>query len=86
MIDVLHPSHVDLNDNLASSNHRHPSRASRVGNEADMDAEEAAWLESIEAAGIGDVQLAHKGALVMDVGLLREASAQQKSLDVDSAH
>lgn len=68
MIDVLHPSTSDVNHHSGSK-----TQPSRI--EDDGDDEEAAWLQSVQAAGANDltaVQGLQSGDLVMDISQLRE--------------
>lgn len=86
MIDVLHPSHPD-------SNHNDPAHANHIAKdespddgEAKQDAEEAAWLESIQSAGLDTVQVPQRGTLAMDLGMLREGVQHQKSAKLETAY
>lgn len=90
MIDVLHPSHPDSNQN---TQHNGSAQAYRVasdeapGNEEEQeDAEEAAWLESIQSAGLDTVQVPQRGTLAMDLSMLRDGSQHQKSAKSEVAY
>ena len=86
MIDVLHPNGVTINPNITPNNSiRH--KPDEVGSQStttasnqgavDEDAEEQAWLDSItstEPGSVTHIKALQKGALVMDIGLLREAA------------
>jgi hypothetical protein len=82
MIDVLHPNGVTINPHLTPNNsiRNKPDEASSqstitTSNQAE-DAEEQAWLDSItstEPGSITHIKALQKGALVLDMGQLREA-------------
>jgi len=88
MIDVLHPNGVTINTHLTPNNSiRHkPDEASSqstitTSNQAE-DAEEQAWLDSItstEPGSITHIKALQKGALVLDIGQLREAVPPQSA-------
>lgn len=89
MIDVLHPNAVTINHHLTPNNDSLRSKPEDVGsqsttttsNQGAEDAEEQAWLDSIASNEVGSVtqiKPLQKGALIMDMGLLRE-SAQPPS-------
>lgn len=81
MIDVSHPSSSDLTHHIAHTNHdRHIRREHSFSAESEAtagldDAEEAAWLQSVQpkdldsVTGVKGLQL---GALVMDISQLRQ--------------
>lgn len=79
MIDVLHPNTVDVSTHLAANgslrkNNGHIRSDSAETNEGDAaaDAEEQAWLDSVQSAEISLIKPLQRGALVIDIGLLRE--------------
>ena len=84
MIVVLHPNGVTINPNITpNSSMRH--KPEEVGSQSTIaasnqgaeDAEEQAWLDSItstEPGSVTHIKALQKGALVMDIGLLREAA------------
>jgi hypothetical protein len=83
MIDVLHPNGVTINTHLTPNNsiRKMPEEAGSqstvtTSNQGAEDAEEQAWLDSItstEPGSVTHIKALQKGALVMDLGLLREA-------------
>jgi hypothetical protein len=83
MIDVLHPNGVTINTHLTPNNsiRKRPEDAGSqttvtAGNQGAEDAEEQAWLDSItstEPGSVTHIKALHKGALVMDISLLRGA-------------
>lgn len=83
MIDVLHPNGVTINTHLTPNNsirHKPEEDGSQStvtnSNQGAEDAEEQAWLDSItstEPGSITHIKALQKGALVMDIGMLREA-------------
>jgi hypothetical protein len=83
MIDVLHPNGVTINTHFTPNNslRNRPEEANSqstatTGNQGAEDAEEQAWLDSItstEPGSVTHITALHKGALVMDISLLREA-------------
>ena len=72
MIDVLHPSNAEIHQRSVSGRGT-PDYTS--GNTDEVEDEEVAWLQSIQAAGVNDmvaVKGLQSGALVMDIGQLRD--------------
>ncbi|CAK3953291.1 hypothetical protein MYCGRDRAFT_98544 [Lecanosticta acicola] len=94
MIDVLHPSHDDWHHNPTTmSNHDPQYQPDSTHNGADnnedgeeQEAGEAAWLESIQSAGLGQVQAPQRGTLAMDMGVLRDRGQHQKPARAEPAH
>lgn len=93
MIDVLHPSqndwdHHDSNMNSYDASHQTDVHNSRQGDaEEEQDPEEAAWFESVQSAGLGQVQVPQqRGGLVMDMGVLREGPQHQKTARAEPAY
>ncbi|KAK4506345.1 hypothetical protein PRZ48_000075 [Zasmidium cellare] len=90
MIDVLHPSHPDYSQNVnhnGSTQTPHVSQDETPDNEEDQeDAEEAAWLESIQSEGLDTVQVPQRGTLAMDLSMLREGPPHQKSAKSEVAY
>lgn len=82
MIDVLHPSTADVSSHINANgslrkNDRHV-RADSAGTnveDAAVDAEEQAWLDSIQSTEVAQIKPLQRGALVMDIGLLRESNS-----------
>jgi len=89
MIDVLHPDGVTISHHLTpnhSLRHRNQetetasqstTTPSNQGAEDAEDAEEQAWLDSVtstEPGSVTHVKALQKGALVMDIGQLRESA------------
>jgi len=79
MIDVLHPNTVDGRSHITADGSLHKSdrhiridSASTNDGDAAVDAEEQAWLDSVQSAEIVQIKPLQRGALVMDIGLLRE--------------
>jgi len=82
MIDVLHPNGVTISTHMTPNNsiRNKPDEAGSqstitTSNQAE-DAEEQAWLDSItstEPGSITHIKALQKGALVLDMGQLREA-------------
>lgn len=81
MIDVSHPDSAEFSlrfahaDGHKQSHDIHSKNKPEPSGEAD-DGEEAAWLQSVQAAGSGEVQGLDSGNLVMDVGQLRDVPVQ----------
>lgn len=84
MIDVLHPNAVTINHHL-TPNDSLRSKAEEVGsqsttttsNQGAEEAEEQAWLDSItstEAGSVTQIKPLQRGALIMDMGQLRESA------------
>jgi hypothetical protein len=73
MIDVLHPNDAAIDHSIDHSN-EHLTEENRDDNASGPDAEEAAWLESIQSASVAQVKMPEKGTFVMDVGQLREGA------------
>ena len=78
MIDVSHPSAAHLGHHFASTNHNRHNHvdpkthdASQASQEVE-DAEEAAWLQSIQSAGVTEVKGLQSGTLAMDIAQLRQ--------------
>lgn len=86
MIDVHHPDAAELRYNAGSQRSRahgdtRGEHAEDEQNEDEEDEEEAAWLESVQAGNLTDVQGVQNGGLVLDASQLRgEHSAAKKSL------
>lgn len=90
MIDVLHPSHPDYNPNV---NHNGSAQGTHIAQdetpddeEGQEDAEEAAWLESIQSAGLDTVQVPQRGTLAMGLSMLRDATQHQKTAKSEVAY
>lgn len=90
MIDVLHPSHPDSSQNAQHNGSPHAYQVANdqePGNEQEQeDAEEAAWLESIQSAGLDTVQVPQRGTLAMNLSMLRDGSQHQKSAKSEAAY
>ena len=71
MIDVSHPSHPDANRDFSNSNPPVKHEDAR-DDQAQEDADEIAWLESIQSAGLDTVRRPQHGTLATDIGTLRE--------------
>lgn len=71
MIDVLHPSETDLDHSKHQAIGNGGSHSEGAVGQRDQDAEEAAWLESIESDELESVHMPQKGTLVMDIRSLR---------------
>lgn len=90
MIDVHHPDAADFVPSTTGSQRlaRAPydwAELQKKGQDAEEDEEEdeeeTAWLESVQAGNMTDVQVMNAGGLVLDVNQLRdEPSAAKKSL------
>jgi hypothetical protein len=84
MIDVLHPDGVTISHHLTPNStlrHKNQETASQStttpSTQEAEDAEEQAWLDSItstEPGSVTHVKALQKGALVMDIGQLRESA------------
>nr|OQO20813.1 hypothetical protein B0A51_11953 [Rachicladosporium sp. CCFEE 5018] len=84
MIDVQHPNASDLTHYLVpyTTRRREPADADTTGTSAstadhEVDANEQAWLESIQSLQSErgpQIKTLKRGALVLDLGQLREAS------------
>lgn len=84
MIDVSHPHTNESSQHFIPTNHERQASASHQPNGSveqpaePEDAEEAAWLQSIQSAGLdsdAEVKGLQSGALVMDISQLRQDAA-----------
>lgn len=96
MIDVLHPSQSELDYAHRNTSNRDTleqpandfnlaDRSEREAKEHAEDPDEAAWLESIQSAQLDSVQIPKRGALVLDISLLRD-SHPHRSTKAESAY
>lgn len=84
MIDVLHPNAVTINNHLSPYNsvrgkNEDVGSESTItnGNQGAEEADEQAWLDSVtstESGSVTHVKPLQKGALVMDMGQLRDTA------------
>jgi len=80
MIDVLRPNTVDVSSHITangsfrrSEGSTNPVGAAEVTQDHDTDeAAEQAWLNSVQSAEISQIKTLQRGALVMDISLLRD--------------
>jgi hypothetical protein len=73
MIDVLHPTNASIEHANEHGNEQQPEDDGDDSG-SEPDAEEQAWLESIQSASVTTVQLPQQGTFVMNVGQLREGA------------
>ena len=82
MIDIQHPSYAELHpQHLGQHNDaREDAEQGRddAQADADQDAEEAAWLESVQAAGLEQVHLPQE-PLSTPISVLREPAQSGKA-------
>ena len=87
MIDRSHPTSAEYGHHLAHTNHdRYTSADGHTDAGTDNvtgedDAEDAAWLQSIQSAGLAastEVKGLQSGALVMDISQLRQDTPVSK--------
>lgn len=84
MIDIQHPSYAELHPQHHRSNNADPADAARDrgndhgGVDVDQEAEEAAWLESVQAAGLEQVHLPQE-PLSTPISVLREPAQSGKA-------
>ncbi|KAK5125040.1 hypothetical protein LTR85_001231 [Meristemomyces frigidus] len=81
MIDVSHPSSSDLSHHIAHTSHDrqtnqdHRQHTGQQDTAEPEDADEAAWLQSLQSDGldsVSGVEGLRSGALVMDISQLRQ--------------
>lgn len=96
MIDVLHPNAVSINHHMTQNNSLRGKPQEEAGSESTIttsnhgneEAEEQAWLDSItstEAGSVTHIKPLQKGALVMDIGQLRESVSSSSSRKASKA-
>ena len=87
MIDVLHPGTSDASHHFAHAGSQRSARrkdasADQANSTAELEEdEEAAWLQSVQAAGVDevtDVRELQSGNLVMDMSTLRDEPTSMK--------
>lgn len=74
MIDVLHPTHPDYDENppeAAGQMNQFQDNTLDSTPEAEQDAQEAAWLESVQAAGSDTVKTSKRAPLTTGLSMLR---------------